>query len=75
MAMEAEHPLEANRSRHRSVGKAQAVQSASLAMLDPLRDRIGCLLAKLTDPPEQSSSFYGMDGWSDAQPAKVSNIV
>ncbi|MDH2348778.1 hypothetical protein [Bradyrhizobium sp. SSUT77] len=36
---------------------------------------IGCLLRSFPIIPEQRSLFYETDGWSDAQPAKVSNIV
>ncbi|MET4357113.1 hypothetical protein ABIC08_007081 [Bradyrhizobium sp. RT9b] len=36
---------------------------------------IGCLLRSFPITPEQRSLFYETDGWSDAQPAKVSNIV
>ncbi|WP_156948698.1 hypothetical protein [Bradyrhizobium sp. WSM1417] len=36
---------------------------------------IGCLLRSFPITLEQRSLFYETDGWSDAQPAKVSNIV
>ncbi|MCK1721882.1 hypothetical protein [Bradyrhizobium sp. 191] len=36
---------------------------------------IGCLPQSFPTAPEQRSLFYETDGWSDAQRAKVSNIV